>query len=457
MERVAERLSGWGRYPRVETRRIDAADAAEVARAVLAEPSLIARGNGRSYGDAALNPAATLSLLPSRRILAFDAARGTVTCEAGLLLGELIAAVLPRGWFPPVSPGTRFVTIGGMIAADVHGKNHHGAGSFGAHVERLSLVLADGSRVDCSRTERPGLFLATLGGMGLTGVITEASFRLLPVETGMIRQRTLRAGSLAEIMALFDAARDATYSVAWIDALAGGGRLGRSVLFLGEHVRRAELAGDALLRPPRAPRLAVPFDFPGWALNRASISLFNALYHARNRPGEALVGYEGYFYPLDAILGWNRVYGAAGFMQFQCVLPRAASAAGMTALLRRAAAAGSASPLAVLKLFGPGERIRGDGVGGGGIGGGGGLLSFPMEGFTLAFDVRATQASFRLLAECDAIVADHGGRVYLAKDACATPALLPRFYPRLDEFRALRARIDPLGRFASVQSRRLGL
>ncbi|MCW3476886.1 FAD-binding oxidoreductase [Limobrevibacterium gyesilva] len=435
-------LSGWGNYPRAAVELVSARDVETVLAAIRACDSLIARGNGRAYGDAALNPRATLSMLPRRRIVAFDAEAGRLTCEAGALLGDIIDAILPRGWFVPVTPGTKFVTVGGMIAADVHGKNHHVAGSFGDHVEGLELALADGSVVRCSPAENAELFAATRGGMGLTGVILSATFRLIPIETAVIRQQTLRAANLEEVMALFERSQGWTYSVAWIDCLARGAALGRSLLYLGEHARRRELPrGEGRLQPIHKQPRRVPVDFPSFVLNRWSVRAFNELYFRNGRPGQALIDYDTYFYPLDALLEWNRIYGRSGFVQYQCVLPKAASAAGLTAILNRVARAGTGSFLAVLKLFGAQD----------------GMLSFPMEGYTLALDFRATPAALALLTELDAIVADHGGRIYLAKDARTGAAMVRRGYPRLAAFTSVRDRTDPQGRFASLQSQRLGL
>jgi decaprenylphospho-beta-D-ribofuranose 2-oxidase len=435
-------LTGWGRYPRVPARLLAPADRAGALAAVAAEPGLIARGNGRAYGDAALNPQATLSMLGACGVLAFDPDLGRVTVEAGLLLGDLIGHVLPHGWFVPVTPGTKFVSVGGAVAADVHGKNHHGAGSFSAHVEAVELALADGRIVTCSPGSTPDLFAATCGGMGLTGVILAVTLRLLRVETAMIRQETRRCANLLDAMAAFEDARAWTYSVAWIDCLAGGAALGRSLLFLGEHARRDEVPAErAGLVPAQRRALRVPVEFPSWALNRWSVTAFNELYWRRAKPGTALVGCDSYFYPLDAVLEWNRIYGKPGFVQYQCVLPKAASAAGLAALLTRISAAGAGSFLSVLKLFGAP----------------GGMLSFPMEGFTLALDFPANPKTFALLTELDAIVADHGGRLYLAKDARMGAEMFQRSYPRLAEFRALRNRVDADGKFWSMQSRRIGV
>jgi FAD/FMN-containing dehydrogenase len=436
-------LSGWGRYPRAEVKLLSPASRDETLAAIGAQPSLIARGNGRAYGDAALNPQATMEMLGNRRVLEFDAERGLLAADAGMMLTDIIDLVLPQGWFVPVTPGTKFVTLGGMIAADVHGKNHHAAGCIGAHVVWLEMALAGGSIVRCGPDENADLFAATCGGMGLTGVILSACIRLIPMETSHIRQRTLRAANLAEAMALFEESQGWTYSVAWIDCLASGAALGRSLVYLGEHARRDELPAR-LAGPPAAiakrPR-RMPLDFPGFALNRWSVRAFNALYFHCGRPGEAIIDCDTYFYPLDALLEWNRIYGRSGFLQYQCVLPKPASAAGLAEILRLVAAEGSGSFLAVLKLFGAGA----------------GMLSFPMEGYTLALDFRATPSALALLDRLDDVVAAHGGRVYLAKDARVKPHMIRRGYPDLEAFRAIRRRVDPDGKFASLMSQRLGL
>jgi FAD/FMN-containing dehydrogenase len=414
---------------------------ADAIVAVAAGTSLIARGNGRAYGDAALNPACVLETRPSDRILAFDAVSGLITCEAGLLLSDLLDFAVPRGFFPPVTPGTKFVSIGGMIAADVHGKNHHGAGAFGRHIETLSLLGADGVIRTCSRTENTELFQATQGGMGLTGVILNATFRLIRIETPLIRQETLRAPDLDTAMAHFESSGDWTYTVAWIDCMARGRSLGRALVYRGEHATAVEAPNSPLKVPVRTMR-RVPLDFPSWALNGWSVTAFNALYYRRGRPGTTLVDYDSYFYPLDAIADWNRIYGSRGFVQYQCVLPKDLSRAGLEQLLDRISRAGRGSFLAVLKLFGPADD---------------GFLSFPTEGYTLALDFPADSQTFNLLIELDDIVAAHGGRIYLAKDARTTPAMMDQGYPNLARFRAVRARFDPDGKFASLQSRRLNL
>ncbi|MBF0372493.1 MAG: FAD-binding oxidoreductase [Alphaproteobacteria bacterium] len=440
------KLSGWGNYPRLDValHRFRGEDV--LAGLIAGKPSMIARGNGRSYGDAALNPKATLSTLRHDRLLAFDPDTGRLRCEAGVMLSDLVDIFLPRGWFVPVTPGTRLVTIGGMIAADVHGKNHHLHGTFGRHVESLRLMTGGGRVVNCSLSENPALFRATIGGMGLTGVITEATFRLMAVETAFIRQETLAAPDLDAVMAAFEESAGWTYSVAWIDCLARGRHSGRALLYRGEHARRDELPPARQARSlaaPVHPRRRVPFALPDFTLNRLSVSAFNALYyHKGAAKRHAVIDALTFFYPLDAILDWNRIYGPSGFTQYQCVLPKPASRAGIGLLLERIAAAGSGSFLAVLKLFGRGDAD-------------GGIMSFPMEGYTLALDFAASSRNFSLLTELDAIVRDHGGRIYLAKDARMGVDLLRRGYAEgLDAFLAERAAAQ---RFQSVLSQRLGL
>lgn len=436
------RLSGWGRFPRADCRVEAVRDLADAVAAVAAAGpgGLIARGAGRAYGDAALNAHGVLAMARADRMLAFDAETGVLEAEAGVMLRDVVATFAPRGWFPPVTPGTQFVTLGGMAACDVHGKNHHGAGSVARHILWLDLLLANGAVMRCSPEHDTELFAATCGGMGLTGVILRLALRLIPIETGWVRQTTVAAPNLDAAMQTFEANRAATYSVAWIDCLASGADLGRSLVYLGEHARAGEIGERPLAGPPPRHRRTVPVDLPGFTLNRLSVAAFNAAYYARATPGEALVDLQTYFYPLDAIRDWNRIYGPSGFLQHQSVLPPESAREGLRALLTRIADRGAGSFLAVLKLLGEAA----------------GPLSFPRPGYTLALDFPATAANFSLLVELDAVVADHGGRLYLAKDARAGVSTL-RGYERLADFRAVRDRVDPARRFRSLQSERLGL
>ncbi len=438
------RLAGWGRYPVREAQVLRPSDDAGVARA-LAQGPAIARGLGRAYGDAALAPR-VIDMTRMDRFLAFDPATGRLEAEAGLSLAAIIEALLPRGWFPAVTPGTRFVTLGGAIAADVHGKNHHRDGSFGSFLDWVEVMGPDGTVTRASRDTNGELFDFTLGGMGLSGVILRAGFRLRPVETGWIRQETIPARNLESAIAAFEAGMDATYSVAWIDALASGANLGRSLVMLGEHARVADLPAAARRAPfatPEPLRLSVPFDVPGFVLGPATVRAFNALYWRMGLRGAGwrLIPWRPYFYPLDAVGNWNRIYGARGFLQFQCVLPLAEASRGLRAVLGAIAADGSGSFLAVLKRFGP-QASR---------------LSFPAEGYTLALDFPATPEVMRLMARLDGLVADHGGRFYLAKDARMPAEVLHRTDPRMAAFAAWRRATGRAGTFASDQSERLGL
>ncbi len=438
-------LEGWGRFPRLACRVRAPRSEAELA-ALVAEGGLIARGNGRAYGDSAISVQNTVDMRRFNRMISFDETSGRLVAEAGVLLADVITCFLPRGWFPAVTPGTKFVTLGGMIAADVHGKNHHKEGSMASSMDWIELMGADRKVRRCSPSRNKALFEWTLGGMGLTGVILRAAVRLRPVETGWILQETIPAPSLAEAMAAFEARADATYSVAWIDCLARGPSLGRSLLMLGEHAELGELPAARRRSPFETPlrrRLVVPFDLPGLALNGNSVRAFNALHWRAGirAAGERLVDWDSYFYPLDRIGNWNRIYGRKGLVQFQCVLPPDAARAGLEALLGEVSESGRGAFLAVLKKFGPGR----------------GGLSFPQEGYTLALDFAANRKSLALISELDRIAIAHGGRFYLAKDSRLEAARLREADPRAEDFAAMRRADGTRPTFASAQSERLDL
>jgi FAD/FMN-containing dehydrogenase len=439
-------LTGWGRYPRFESAITEPDDFGEASQFHRTETGLVARGNGRAYGDAAVGLATTLSTRRLDRIISFDPVTGRLEVEAGAILADILDFVVPRGFFPPVVPGTKFVSIGGMLAADVHGKNHHVDGGFGRHVESFALVLPDGSRVTCSPGQHGELFKATVGGMGLTGTILSVAFRLRRIETAFMQTCTIAAENLDAAMAALEAASDASYSVAWIDGLAKGTRLGRALVFRAEHARADALpAGQSTFAAARKRTLAVPFDLPSFTLNRISVAAFNELYFRQGaaRAGhDRIVAADPYFFPLDAIAGWNRIYGARGFVQYQCVIPKASSRAAFAEILERVSRLGTPSFLAVLKLLGPGD----------------GLMSFPMEGFTLALDFPVSVPMLALLDEIDKIVAAAGGRLYLAKDARQKAGIFEQGYAQaLPQFQALRRAIGAAGKIESRLSRRLSL
>lgn len=422
----------------------EAVAALRAGEAEASSPAL-AYGCGRSYGDVALNPGGRLVDCRSLdRFVAFDRATGLLTCEAGVRLADILdVACRPEGsggggWFLPVSPGTRFITIGGAIANDVHGKNHHQAGTFGRHVHSLELVRSDGARVVCGPRENAALFAATIGGLGLTGVVLRATLQLRRVEGLAVEAEDIRFGALTDFFALAaESDRDWEYTAAWVDCLARGDGLGRGIYSRARHV-----AGVAARPPDVTPRLSVPAALPIGLVNRRSVRGFNAAYWRRlGRGGRRLrVGsYEPVLYPLDAIGGWNRLYGKRGFYQFQCVVPTQVARAAIAEMLRGVSASGEGSMLAVLKLFGDLPSP--------------GLLSFPMPGVTLALDFPNRGAdTARLLARLEAIAVETGGRLYPAKDSMMSAEAFSRGYPRLGEFLPL---TDP--GLSSAFARRVGI
>jgi FAD/FMN-containing dehydrogenase len=431
-------LSGWGRVPVADAREIRSEQLA-----ALTEGVPLTRGLGRAYGDAALpaagDPVVAGSSLADR-ILAFDPDTGLLHAEAGFSLDQLYRVLLPRGWFTPVTPGTRFVTLGGMVAADVHGKNHHRDGCIGEHVRRLTLRVADGRILSCSQDEDAELFAATIGGMGLTGHILDVTVQLVRVPSPWILQESERVPSVeAFVDRLTSAARDWPMTVGWIDGLAHGSALGRGVLLCG---RWAE--------PHEAPRafpglrrvLTLPIDLPAGVLNPAVVRLFNAAYfrHVPAARVQAIVSPESFLYPLDAVGAWNRGYGRRGFVQYQCVLPAATAHRSARAFMELVARQGRASFLSVIKDCGR------EGTG---------LLSFPMPGISIALDIPYDQATQALVDQMNRLVIEQGGRVYLAKDALTRAGDFRAMEPRLDRFLDVRRRFDPEGRIRSAQSVRL--
>jgi decaprenylphospho-beta-D-ribofuranose 2-oxidase len=444
-------VTGWGRYPTTISDVYRPERRAEVA-AIVGERrhhAFIARGFGRSYGDAALN--ARQSVISGERLnrfLDFDETTGVLLAEAGVQLKEILDVFVPRGWFLPVTPGTKFVSLGGAVACDIHGKNHHCDESFSRHVEYLDLLLASGEIIRCSKTQRSDAFWATAGGMGLTGVILTVALKLQRIETAHMTVDYVRTRDLDETLERCETGdADYRYSVCWIDCLASGESLGRSVLMRGEHTRVAQLparlrAAPLAIRSKTA--LTVPFSFPNFAINPLSVKAFNFFYyhaHPKEKTG-VITDYDTYFYPLDFALEWNRIYGTRGFLQYQPVFPLDASRQALIQTLEILSRRKVASFLAVLKRFGPQE----------------GLLSFPMPGYTLALDIPVTGPELlQTLAELDALVVKAGGRVYLGKDARLSPHDFAAMYPKLDEWKRIKRALDPNAIFSSDLSRRIGL
>jgi decaprenylphospho-beta-D-ribofuranose 2-oxidase len=442
-------LSGWGHTAptRAEVRRPADAGAVGALIAAAGERGVLARGLGRAYGDAAQNAGGLVLLSQGLAGVAhLDAEAGLVTVGAGTSLGEVARATLPHGWFPAVVPGTRHVSVGGALAADVHGKNHHRDGAFGAHVASFDLVTPDGARRRVTRAGDPGAFAATVGGMGLTGVIVEATLRLQRVESDLVCVDTERAGDLEDMLdRLTRGDRRARHSVAWVDCLAQGRALGRGVVSFGNLATAAE-AGPRRGRRRAAyalrPTPAVPAAVPPNLLSRPAVRAFNELYfhHAPRAEHGRLVALDAFHHPLDGVGDWSRLYGRPGLVQHQLVVPFGAEDV-VRRVLERIAARRLPAFLAVLKRFGPGD----------------GPLAFPAAGWTLAVDLPGRAELAAELDAWDEWTVAAGGRVYLAKDARMRPELLAAMYPRLDEWRAERARLDPDGRMRSDLARRLGL
>jgi decaprenylphospho-beta-D-ribofuranose 2-oxidase len=434
--RTVTTISGWGGYPTQEAQVITLLSLSAYKAHLQQEEAVIPRGMGRSYGDSA-NAATVLQTTYCDHFIAFDTATGLLTVEAGVSLREILKVTVKHGWFLPVTPGTSFVTVGGAIASDVHGKNHHVAGTFGQHVVSITMLLGTGEVVTTSPTQLPDLFHATCGGMGLTGVILTATVQLIPIKSAFINQTTIKAKSLEAACEAFEANSSSTYSVAWIDCLTTGQHLGRSVLMVGKH---SDSCGLDLTTKDS---ITVPIHTPAALLNSMTMRAFNTAYWAKASDKKTqTIPLLPYFYPLDAIGGWNKLYGKAGFVQYQFVLPKADGVANMRKVLAQIAQSGSGSFLAVLKQFGPANQN---------------LLSFPIEGHTLALDFKISPSVIDLLHRLDDMVADMGGRVYLTKDAVMREASFKTTYPKWQEFEAVRHKYGAVGKFASDQSKRLGL
>ncbi len=449
MEVREELLSGWGNYPVERCYSVRPATLAALTDAVMrgTQPNYIARGLGRAYGDSALNRQRGV-IVQTRldRFLSFDEHSGILECEAGVSFATIIQHLLPRGWFLPTTPGTKYVTVGGAIAADVHGKNHHITGSLGNFLLDFTLLTASGELLTCSPQHNAEVFAATLGGMGLTGIIVSARLQLKRVASAYVHVDYRKTKNLDETLASFAADHEYEYAVAWIDCLASAASLGRGVVMLGNEASTQSLPQPLVAHPlalPQRRQLSVPFYLPKLVLNSWSTKAFNTLYYTRHHQGLAVIDYETFFYPLDHILHWNRIYGRRGFVQYQAFFPSETASDGLVTVLEKVSREKQASFLAVLKRSGPASQ---------------GLLSFLSPGYTLALDFPYTGPDLRrLLGELDAVLLKHGGRLYMAKDAMTTDEAFAAMYPRLPEFLAIKQRLDPNNRFASSQARRLGI
>lgn len=433
------KLSGWGQYPCADVQVCSPRNADDLLQIISEahEGSQIARGLGRSYGDSALADQ-VIQTDQLDHLLNFNPETGLLLCSSGSTLKDILEVFVPKGWFLPVTPGTQYVSVGGAIASDVHGKNHHNDGCFSEFVESINIAIPQKGMLEISRDIHPELFYATCGGMGLTGVIVSAQIRLMRISSSFITTKTIKTRNLKETLEKFEQHAHATYSVAWIDCLARGDVLGRSIISLGEPSEEGGLATDG------NPQLSVPCNAPNFLLNKHSIKAFNALYYRKTIKHTSIskVHYVPFFYPLDAIRNWNRLYGKKGFMQYQFVLPKESGTEALGKVLSEISKTQQGSFLAVLKALGK-ENSN--------------LLSFPREGYTLALDFKRNKQSEELFTKLNSLVLKYGGRHYLAKDSIMPEKVFKESYPQWIDFQEIRSRYGALDTFQSLQSIRLGL
>ena len=432
------KIHGWGKYPITHAKVNAVLTSTQVADYVLKNSSaqMIARGLGRSYGDSAL-AGTVIDMTKLNHFLQFDSSNGVLTCEAGLSLADILTVVVPQGWFLPVTPGTKFVTIGGAIASDIHGKNHHHSGSFSEYLDWVKIVTAEGNLISCSKEENSKLFYASCGGMGLTGIIVEAKIRLKPIQNAYIKQRMIKTDNLEETIACFESYSQMPYSVAWLDCTSDNKSLGRGIVILGEHSETRGLE----LRLDKRKHLTIPFNMPNVMLNRYSIKLFNSLYYQQKKVAQ-LIHYDRFFYPLDTIHHWNRIVGRNGFVQYQLVLPKSVGLAGISKILKLIVQSKYGSFLSAFKLLGKNNQN---------------YLSFPIEGYTLALDFKRTPKLLKFLNQLDQLVVDYGGRIYLTKDARLGQEFFRKMYPQYKQFMQIRKQYEAHQKFHSLQSQRIGL
>jgi decaprenylphospho-beta-D-ribofuranose 2-oxidase len=428
-------LTSWGMYPKIRNKVFLFKDINTLKNNIKEKKNSIAFGNGKSYGDSALNEN-IIYCKTYNYFLDFDEENGILHVQAGVLLSEILEISIPKGWFLKVTPGTKLITVGGAIASDVHGKNHHIEGCFSECVEEFRLMLPSGDIVTCRKGEE--LFLAACGGMGLIGVILDVKITLKKINSKNINQTTVKTKNLQETFEAFEKYAHLPYSVAWIDCLAKGDNIGKCLLMVGG------FADDGDLNFKEKKKLTIPFNFPSLALNNLSVKAFNWLYYRKAPDGvsQQKVDIDTFFYPLDAINNWNRIYGKGGFTQYQFILPKEVSLAGLKEILGEIADSGKGSFLAVLKLYGKANEN---------------YLSFPMEGYSLALDFKIEKGLFELLDKLDEIVAKYGGRIYLAKDIRVSKEMFEKGYPMIEKFRSIRKGRGMDKKFQSLQSKRVGI
>jgi decaprenylphospho-beta-D-ribofuranose 2-oxidase len=427
-------LKSWGNYPEVKltSHLFDHKLKGQNFR-----PNTIPYGNGRSYGDSCLSQN-VVELRRHSHFLSFDSEKGILIAQAGVLLEDIISLVLPQGWFLKVVPGTKKITVGGAIASDIHGKNHHLDGCFSEGVNSFKLLMPNDQIINCSRTENQELFHASCGGMGLTGIITEAELNLKKINSSEIKQTTIKTKNLEDTFRIFEEIKSERYSVAWIDCLSKGKQLGKG------HVIFGDFGNNGYLHVQNKKKLNIPFFFPSFALNKWSVKAFNFFYYNRifKTKTTTKISYDNFFFPLDSISNWNKIYGKNGFTQYQFILPLSSSPEGMRKILTAISESGKGSFLAVLKLYGKKNEN---------------YLSFPIEGYSLALDFKIEKGLFELLDQLDKIVVEYGGRIYLSKDARVKKDVFEKGYNQLNTFKSVRSKYNLTETINSKQSLRLGI
>ncbi len=426
-------LESWGKYPKIKNKKFIFRDNEELKNFLLENKEFISYGNGRSYGDSALNEN-IIYCKNYNYFLDFDEKNGILHCQSGVMVSEILEIFVPKGWFLKITAGTKLITIGGAIASDIHGKNHHIEGCFSECVEEFNLMLPNGIIKNCKKDDE--LFLATCGGMGLTGIILDAKISLKKISSKNIEQTTIKTKNLQETFDAFEKYKDIPYSVAWIDCLATEENIGKCLLMVGD------FSDDRDLNYQKKKNLNIPFNFPTFALNRLSVKIFNWLYYSKapNGTSKQKVDIDTFFYPLDSINNWNRIYGKNGFTQYQFILPKEKSYEGLKKILNEISISGMGSFLAVLKLYGEENQN---------------YLSFPIKGYSLALDFKIQDGLFELLDKLDEIVLQYDGRIYLTKDVRVKKKIFEQNYPKIDRFRELRKKYKMDKKFNSLQSKRV--
>ncbi len=439
-------LSGFGKYPKTHSRVSRPANLREI-KDCLSAGAVTPRGLGRSYGDAAIsNSGIVAESLLMNKFLSFDESSGILYCEAGVSYKDLLDTFTIRGWFPYVTPGTKYVTIGGAIASDVHGKNHHKEGSFSNFLISMRILVSSGEVIECSRENNADLFWATIGGMGLTGFILDAKFKLRKIDSPYMTNRVLKLRNLTQLFEKveeFD--EDYIYSVAWMDIVASGSKYGRNILMLGNHAGNEELNSRLQVKSKEKyveKKISVPFEIPFTTLNKVSISLFNSAFYMKARTKEDFQHYDKYFYPLDFILNWNHIYSKSGLIQYQLNIPEDRGQEAVDKVLKKVVEFGGGSFLAVLKKMGDQD----------------GILSFPFKGYTLSMDFPVKKGVIKMCRQLDEIVLDYGGRTYLTKDSILDEATFKKMYSGLwEKWMEIKHKYDPENKFSSSLARRIGL